>query len=364
MSFRKILHSIPDIYHSFLPEIFHQDIPPEPFSNCSNCPMIAEKMDAPDSDLAKPFSPHTKCCTFTPRIPNYMVGGILSDIDPSLIEGKERILERIKLKKGVIPNGIYPTKRYHDYYEANAQNEFGRSKKLRCPFFVDDKFNCTIWKYREAICSFWFCKHLASDIGAEFWKSVTDYLKNIQGSFIAISANECGLQLVDLYGKNTSYELDGENNSFNNIEQYSKTWGKWEGREDQYYIRCFEIVKNLSLDLTSSFISDAKSLEKEVEIKQNELVFLPEFLIADKNAIRAINRNSYQIDISSFIRPTNKTIAWSFQLPKYVVDYFDGNTSTKEIIRKLFDKFSTTLEPEIIISLFRHGILKNAKSLK
>ena len=86
MPFNKIIHSIPDLYHPFLPAIFQREIPPEPFADCFNCPMIAEKEELIGSDLAKPFSPATKCCTFTPRIPNYVVGAILSDPEKSISE--------------------------------------------------------------------------------------------------------------------------------------------------------------------------------------------------------------------------------------------------------------------------------------
>jgi len=361
MPFNKIIHSIPDLYHPFLPAIFHREIPPEPFADCLNCPMIAEKEELIGADLAKPFSPATKCCTFTPRIPNYVVGAILSDPEKSISEGKQRILDRIKSGEGIIPNGVYPTKKYNDYHLAIAEKKFGISKSLRCPYYLNDKYNCTIWKYREAICSLWFCKHLGGDTGADFWKSMTKYFKNIQESLMVYTAQECGLFPVDLYGEGSYYKL--YDNPLEQKEQYSKIWGKWERRKEQYYIRCYEIVINLSPDQAKICFSGGKGLEKELENKWNELVFIPDLLIANKNAIGVANGASYQIEVNSFIKPINKTIAWSFQLPAYVIDFFDGKNSTNQIMQKLQDNFNTTLEREIIIALFRHNILKEAKSL-
>ena len=359
MPFRKIQDSIPDFYHPFLPELFQHEIPPEPFADCHNCPMIDEKEELTGSDMAKPFSPATKCCTYTPRIPNYMVGAILADSEKSMFSGIKRIQERIKSREGIIPNGVYPTKKYHDYYMENAEKEFGNSKSLRCPYYIHDKYNCTIWKYREAICSFWFCKHLASDTGADFWKSMIKYFKTIQESFLVVATQDSGLFPVDLYGDNSYYQLHVNENPTVRKKEYSKIWGKWEGREEQFYIRCYEVVINLSAHQQKNLFSDGEKLERELETKLHELEFIPDLLIADKNTIEAINGNSYQIEVNSFIRPINKTIAWSFQLPKYVMDYFDGKNRTNQIIKKLQENYNTTLDPEIIIALYRHNILKD-----
>jgi hypothetical protein len=347
MPFRKIENAVSEFYHSILPIVFQQNIPPEPFSDCSNCPMIAEKGEDPGLDLNRPFGYETKCCTFTPRIPNYMVGGILSDTDPSLIEGKQRIVKKIQSREGIIPNGVYPTKEYNDYFIANSPLEFGRSKSLLCPYFIQDKYNCTIWKYREAICSFWYCKHIAAECGSDFWNSMVDYLKFIQDSFIEIAAKECGLQLVDLYGTGKCLN-----------SQYSEIWGKWLGREEEYYAKCFEIVNNLSASQIKKIISSAQGWENNVEHNLNKLVHLPEFLIANRNVLKNHTEDYYQIELSSYIKSTDKSIAWSFQIPRFVIDYFSGHTQTEEVIRMVDENHFTKLENEILIALYRHDILR------
>ncbi len=74
--------------------------------------MIAASRSEMNDNLSKPFAPDTKCCTFNPRIPNYMTGVILSDTDPALEEGMRRIRARIGSGEGIFPNGVYPTRRY------------------------------------------------------------------------------------------------------------------------------------------------------------------------------------------------------------------------------------------------------------
>jgi len=55
MALRKIIDFIPDIYRSFLPEVFKTEIPPEPFSDCHNCPMTSSTREEMDNDLSKPY---------------------------------------------------------------------------------------------------------------------------------------------------------------------------------------------------------------------------------------------------------------------------------------------------------------------
>jgi hypothetical protein len=125
MAFRKIIDSIPAFYESYLPQVFQTVIPPEPFSDCLNCPMIAESRDAMEDNLSKPFAPDTKCCTFNPRIPNYMAGAILSDTDPAMEEGRRRITDRIRSGAGIFPNGVYPDLRYHLLYNERRREVQG-----------------------------------------------------------------------------------------------------------------------------------------------------------------------------------------------------------------------------------------------
>jgi len=363
MPFRKIEDTVPEFYHSILPLLFQQQIPPEPFSDCFNCPMIAEKGEDPGLDLNRPFGYETKCCTITPRIPNYMVGGILSDPDPSLIEGKQRIMRKIQSREGIIPNGVYPTKEYNDYFIANSPIEFGRSKSLLCPYFIQDKYSCTIWNYREVICSFWYCKHIAARCGSDFWSSMVDYIKFIQDLFIEIAAKECGLYLVDLYGEGNYVNFQNEDDPQKTQNQYSEIWGKWLGKEEEYYKKCFEIVSNLPSTQIKEKLAIAQGLEKIVEHRLNDFVYLPEFLIANRNSLKEGNKDFYQIELSSYIKSTDKSIAWSFQIPRFAIDYFDGQTQTKEVIRMLDEKHFINLELEILIALYRHDILLEQKNI-
>lgn len=357
MPFRNLFDTIPEIYHPFLPEFFHQEIPPEPFSDCSACPMISTGTESRETEGSRPFSRETKCCTFTPRIPNYMVGGILSDPELALSGAKERILQRLASGEGVFPDGLYPSRSYNDYFIRHSETDFGRNKDLLCPYFNAGPFNCSIWKYREAICSFWYCKHLASTSGSGFWNSMIDYFKAIQDTLSEFAAAACGLSMVYPFSGNGASQINpGRTSAPENLD-YSLSWGSWEGREADYYLRCFEIIRELSEFRAAELFSRAGNLLTLLEQKHEEFVQIPDYLLANRPLIRQVDESNYQVELSSFIQSTGSSVAWSFRLPSFLIDYFDGKRNTDEILGQIREQHGVLMEPEILIALYRHDIL-------
>jgi hypothetical protein len=307
--------------------------------------MVAEEGEGPGDDLARPFSRETKCCTFTPRIPNYMAGGILSDMDPSQMEGRRRLKEKIRSGEGILPNGIYPSRAYNDHFSRRRTKDFGRSKELLCPYFVPGPYNCSIWKYREAICSFWYCKHLAAGCGARFWDSMIDYFKSVQEALAQIAAKSAGLSLVDPFpGKPANHDP-------------VKIWGEWIGREEEYYIRCFEIVRDLTGAEAKEMLYRVPDPLKALEQNYEEFLYIPRYLRANRKLIQRNKEGFYQIEVNSYIQTTGSTVTWTFQMPAFAIDYFNGSTDTEDVVRLIQEGHSTTLEPEILIALYRHDIL-------
>jgi Fe-S-cluster containining protein len=359
MSFQKLSDSIPEFYHRLLPEVFHFEIPSEPFANCADCPLICSDVSEVGKNLAKPFSPETKCCTFSPRIPNYMVGAILSDADTAMDEGRKRIIEKIQSQQGVLPHGLYPTKKYKLLYEASRNDSFGRSKLLMCPYFIAGEKNCTIWKYREAICALWFCKHLAGTSGYSFWNTLIEYMKYVQESLIAYTFSQLGVDYFDPYGTDNtmSYE-DLEELPMKN-SMYEKKWGQWVGKENEFYIACYNLVNEMSRDSFEAIVGIDQMLlvNKIIEVYQ-KIVELPELMERSDNIDLQRTVDSYIIEINHYIERIDSTIAYSFGIPDYVLDAFDGKLTTSQVVEKIFKDHSVVLEPEILIALYHHGVLE------
>lgn len=362
MALRKIIDFIPDFYKPILPEIFNTEIPPEPFSDCQNCPMVSSSAEDTDSEQSLPFNPETKCCTFTPRIPNYMAGAILSDNDPAMLEGKKRITERIRSGRGIYPNGVYPTPEYTRLYTQRASREFGRNSELVCPYFTGGRYNCTIWKYREAICALWFCKHLASARGREFWKVVIDYMKYMQESLINTSAYVCGLEPVDPYGEGGRPGYNEPHDAADAGNNYAALWKQWAGHEEEYYIKCHEIVTGLEDDVIRMIQLKAVQLARKIEGLAQDIIKLPDYLALAEKAVSDTGDGYYRVEIKNYIEIIEKWVIWSFNLPKDMLDLFDGRRTTSSVVQHVLESGKIRIEPEILIALYRHGVLKEVKT--
>ena len=248
-----ILNELPALYKEILPDFFASEIPVESKATCANCAMCAENCDGAVESADGPqrfFEPSTKCCTFHPNLPNYLVGAILADESPEMAEGRNRILAKIESRVGVSPYGISAPGKYSFLY-GNSREFFGRSLSMRCPYFMEGEAgSCSIWKYRESVCSTYFCKHVSGAAGRKFWSRLKTYL--------AISETQLTrFATLDLYPdyvlserhpteppgrKLTPEEIEDKGPS---EESYKTLWGSWQGMEKEYFLECYRLVREL-----------------------------------------------------------------------------------------------------------------------
>src|SRR5262249_54178458 len=143
-------------------------IPREPLATCDTCAMLPPEGAAPSDAY---FEPDVKCCSYMPKVPSFLVGMLLSDDEPAMQEGRDRMRARIAKRVAVTPLGVYPPTQFAMLYRP-GNGSFGRSRALRCPFFAEESGACTIWKHRNAVCTTWFCKHDRGKRGEDFWKAL------------------------------------------------------------------------------------------------------------------------------------------------------------------------------------------------
>lgn len=329
MPFKKLITWVPEIYHSFLPEVFQWEIPEESLCDCFNCTLIANSHEEINEDLSKPFSPDSKCCTFFPRLPNFLIGAILADVDPELAEGKRRIEQLINSHEDIKPEGITPTKAYDHLYDQNTAIDFGSNQDLICPFFVPGKYNCSIWKYREATCAFWFCKHLAGEQGRTMWNNVIEYIKYLQASLMEFSKTRVGI---------TDQNENPENHD--------------------YYKACFDSLEAISPEEIAQILENGQEIEDKLKNQLLEVLDMPDYLRLNRDLVSPDDSDYYRIEYIHHLSARGKSLVYEFRLPQFILDGFDGSTQTEEVMQRLLNNYNTKLEPEIILSLYHHGILK------
>src|SRR5687768_6260481 len=173
----RLIDFVPEMYRAILPSLFEQPVDEEHNATCDRCAMCPpeEPLFAPDEY----FNPKTKCCTYHPALANFAVGGLLQDESAENAEGRRRIQAAIARRVGVTPLGIQPPPKQRVLYR-NGKLGFGRANTLLCPYLDGEGGGCSVWRYREAVCTTWFCKHVNGQDGLAFWKQLRDYLLGTQ----------------------------------------------------------------------------------------------------------------------------------------------------------------------------------------
>ena len=230
-------------------------IPSEPHATCENCAMLPVPGGADEHRDAVFFNPKTKCCTYLPRLHNFLVGAILADEAPDMAEGRARVLERIGKKVGVTPLWVGAGGAYSLMYD-HGDGVFGHSEAMRCPYYLEDRIGggCGIWRHRNSVCMTWFCKHERGATAKRFWDSAKELLMAVEENLaihclVTLGFDDAALRANFPFKVPKSQrtetvkgdELDGTVSP----ERYRALWGSWAGREQELYRQCDAIVRDM-----------------------------------------------------------------------------------------------------------------------
>jgi len=235
-------------WQTWLPALFDEPVPRERRATCESCAMCAPKQEADDAPQADPdrgwLNPDVKCCTYHPMLASFTVGALLSDTRPELAEGQRRVRARIGEQHGVTPRGVDGPPAYFQRYHA-AHSAFGRARDLLCPYYSEGA--CTVWRYREAVCSTYYCKHDQGEDGRRFWMGLRDYLLELQQALASHAMLELGFAPEDVLAANareiTTEELDRQPLP---AKVYRARWKHYAGREETYYREAHALIARLS----------------------------------------------------------------------------------------------------------------------
>jgi hypothetical protein len=224
-------------------ELVGHDLEGEPKASCLDCAMLdtASGLNA--------FDPRTKCCTYLPIVPNYLVGAALADPRLDDVGGRASVRARIDERVGVTPLGL-ERGRLDELLADRSAVSFGRTPTLRCPHYEASSGKCGIWLHRNAVCSTWFCKHDRGRVGQAFWISVRDLLSRIEfdlTSWVVLEL-DAPMELAgppDPKAPRSSLEPEDLEGRVPD-EVWAKRWGTWAGRELELYARADELVRTLS----------------------------------------------------------------------------------------------------------------------
>lgn len=246
---------LPPLYETWMAHVLPGPIPEETRATCQHCamcpPTSSEALPTPAPEF---FHPQTKCCTYLPRLPNFLVGRILVDETPETAAGRASVDQRIQRRVAVTPLGLAADAHFTLVYRAGRDATFGKSVPLRCPHYLEEGGLCGIWRHREATCVTWFCKHVRGAVGLQFWQTLKRLLATIEENLAqwCVGQLDLGSEALRILFAPLS-PSDGnsllERNELKGTvdpAHYRAIWGAWAGREHDFYRASAALVEALT----------------------------------------------------------------------------------------------------------------------
>lgn len=242
---------LPPLVAGWMADALPSAIPAELKATCDSCAMSALN---PNRNSETVFSADTKCCTYLPTLMNFTVGHVLSDEATDAQDGRVSLRKRLSAGVGVTPLGVAMTPLYSLAYRAGHEpgvNMFGRAPSMRCPHYVDEgSGKCGIWRYRNAVCSTYYCKFNRGAVGHRFWDDLRQLLSCAESELAFWCALEMGIPgdslrrlLSPANAAITPLQVEiveSEKAPFN-----QSMWGSWIGREEDFFRACGAMVARL-----------------------------------------------------------------------------------------------------------------------
>ncbi len=366
----RLIDALPPLYADLLPELFRANIPEETKATCARCAMCepAGRGDSPAraqvesvDGVSRFFRPDTKCCTFHPRLPNYLVGALLSDGRPELAEGRRRVSARIADRLGATPLWLRAPPAY-DLLYAHARRSFGKAERLLCPYFSRETGGCTVWAYREAVCSTYFCQYVAGADGRTQWTEVKRFLTLVE---VQLSRWAVWKLLPAFIGEGRDREdpagrllgpeeLDGKGTP---LPEHRALWREWTGREEDFYRECFRLVSAL----TARDLERMLGLDGELQLE----VLRQRMREATEPKLPAVLR--FNPDATVKWRPDGSVALGAYsenealELPGVayglLVEFRGGGEPVVAVRERLRTKHGADLDEDVLLTLYRHRVL-------
>ena len=235
---------LPPLYAAWIEALLGAAPPEEREATCDRCAM-RPPAGGPRSPGAVYFT-ESMCCTYSPRVHAFLAGRLLDDGAEDVARARAELERRIDARSGITPRGVLGPRWYWSLY---ATATFGRSERLRCPYFEPENGRCGMWRHRESVCATWFCKFERGALGDAFWSAAADLLRHLEEALTLHCALELevGSEALAMLARPEERESDGDDlDGRVPDERHAAAWGRWIGREREYYRACARITGALS----------------------------------------------------------------------------------------------------------------------
>lgn len=350
---------LPPLYAAWMSDILGGEIPPETEATCDSCPMVP-RPDEPPSAQA-PFHPSTKCCTYHPTLPNFLVGRVLADDSEAGAAGRRVLEAAIHAGVSATPLMIRVPPAYSLLYYATKAHWFGRAPAMRCPYYQEDTGYCSIWLSRESTCATWFCRHARGRVGQRFWGALRSLLQAVEGDLARWCLTELdpGPKAVALlFAPSESGEVQpafaAEFGGYPNAEQVRALWGRWHGREEEFYRRCAGLVELLDWNGVLARCGPEVLLHARVVTDAYAALLsrdIPERLVPGAVSVNNLQAGTFEASFANSVSPV--------LMDRRVLDilpYFDGRP-VPEALERIRHTAGIEVPEELVLTLVDLGLL-------
>ena len=351
-----IRSSLPPIYKHLFNAFFDRPKVVETRATCDRCAMCDHGDSSPVA--MEFFNPETKCCTFWPCLPNYLVGAILADESAEMAEGKRRINDAIATRIGVYPSSLNRPRKM-SLLMLGYEEVFGRTKTLKCPYYDDDNpaGSCSIWRHREVICMTYYCKYSGGQRGFEYWTALKSYLAHVQQALAHSAMRAVDPAVADPKFRKNMLTLEDFEDRAPKPSAYQAWWGSWVGREEEFYLACHRWVQSLS---PKEFAKSVDQSKQGAELLANLIAKYDvlENKILPKNLVR--NARMKEVHVGDKVVVTSYHPYDSFSLDKDLFEVcamFKADQTLEENLERLKREEGIELVPELVEYLFAAGVL-------
>jgi hypothetical protein len=314
----------------------------------------------PTHDLTRRIHPRTKCCAYYPSLPNFLVGRILSEPDPTAAPARDVVAARVQARFMATPLTLDAPPAYRLLYAKSPY--MGSALKLQCPYYVEELLGgaCGIWQHRESVCLTFYCKHVRGQVGFVFWMALKNLLNQMENALgywcltqLEMSDDSLAQILPDRRRdatKFTQQELD----EVVNEKAHRALWGNWAGREAAFYRECGRLVSALSAQRALEIGGVEAALRLRVARKAFGALLsadLPRAVRPGNFRIQPLGNDQVQIVSYSENAP--------LALPSVVLNllpYFEGRT-VDEALKAIDEQEQVVLEPALVRKLLDFEIL-------
>lgn len=256
-------HLVPGVWRRLLPPGFETlSFPAEKRTTCGDCPRV-------ETDG---YRPDYRCCTYLPRVPNFLLGLALED------PATRPAVEAEAVRSYLMPEGFQASpKQWADFLTEAGEDRFGKSEIVLCPFLKRENGYCGIYKYRNAVCSTYFCYHDDKRHGERFWDHLQTYMVQVEMALDQWCLEQLGFSVEAYIERLTNLaprmsEVCRTRDGAWTAKARKVVWGEWYGREYELYLACAGLVRKHEKDLLA-IVENMKIKEADVfEIEAAKLV--------------------------------------------------------------------------------------------